>query len=347
MKIIQILPALEEGGVERHVLWLSEELASRGHALCVVSSGGRLVNALPGGVVHRTLPVEAKNPATALRSALKIASLIKREGWNLLHAHSRVPAWIALAASSLAKCPYVVSAHGIFGNRKKIVYLPYRKASRVLCVSRTVKEDMGECFGENSEVVRNGLPAPGKMWGGPAKETEKRFLFIGRLTPLKGLQDVLEILPLLKGEWRLDVVGDGPLFPTLSRRGMELNLSGRLFFHGFRNDTDEWLSRCSCLLFPSYSEGMPLTLARAVQMGVPLFASNIPSVAEMADTRDGLLPPGNKEAWRKALQGFLDGKPFYSSFSARNIPSLGEMGDAVEKIYEEILLSKDRGNERS
>lgn len=329
--------------MERHVLWLSGELVSRGHEVCVVSSGGRLVSALPAQVEHWTLPVEAKNPLSALSSAFRIASRIQKEEWSLLHAHSRVPAWIALSASALAKCPYVVTAHGVFGNRHRIVYLPYRKASRVLCVSRAVKEEMACCFSENTVVVRNGLPPADKLWVEP-RGTEKRFLFIGRLTPLKGLQDIIEILPLLRGMWRLDVVGDGPLFSALSERRDVLKLTDRLFFHGFRDDTDEWLARSSCLLFPSYGEGMPLTLARAVQMGVPVLASNISPVEEMADSPVGLLPPGDNEAWRNALQSLLDGDPALSDFSSRNIPSLGDMGKAVEDIYGQILGKGKRGD---
>ncbi|GAB1427903.1 glycosyltransferase family 4 protein [Aminivibrio sp.] len=343
MKIIQILPALEEGGVERHVLWLSGELVSRGHEVCVVSSGGRLVSALPAQVEHWTLPVEAKNPFSALSSAFRIASRVQKEGWAILHAHSRVPAWIALVASTLAKCPYMVTAHGIFGNRHRIVYLPYRRAARILCVSRAVQEEMACCFSENTAVVRNGLPPADKYWA-ETGGTEKKFLFIGRLTPLKGLQDIIEILPLLQGSWRLDVVGDGPLFSAFSARSEELKLTDRLFFHGFRDDTDEWLAGCSCLLFPSYSEGMPLTLARAVQMGVPVLASHIPPVEEMAESPVGLLPPGDREAWRNALQSLLDGHVVLPDFSSRKIPSLEEMGDKIEDIYGQILAKIKRGD---
>ena len=79
MKIIHILPELEEGGVERHVLWLTEELSSRGHEVAVMSSGGKMVSRLAPGVKHLALPVDVKNPLTAFFCARKIAYLAARE----------------------------------------------------------------------------------------------------------------------------------------------------------------------------------------------------------------------------------------------------------------------------
>ena len=65
MNIIHILPEMDEGGVERHVLWLANELAALGHTVTVVSAGGKLEAQLKGvKIVH--LPVHRKNPQTAL-----------------------------------------------------------------------------------------------------------------------------------------------------------------------------------------------------------------------------------------------------------------------------------------
>ena len=335
MKIIHILPELEEGGVERHVLWLTEELSSRGHEVAVMSSGGKMVSRLAPGVKHLALPVDVKNPLTAFFCARRIAYLAAREKVQLLHAHSRVPAWIARWAGGMAKIPYVVTAHVVFGNKTPWIYSPYRKAGKVICVSSAVEEGMTACFSGNTKVILNGMPETDFLWKGPA-DGITRFLFIGRLSPVKGIQDIVEILPLLQGGWTLDVVGDGPLFDTLSARIKELGLNERVFLHGFRDDTDRWLSECSCLLFPSYTEGMPLTLARAVQMGVPVLASSIPPVVEMAEAEEGLLPPGDKGLWRGALQSVLEGNIDYPRFSSEKIPTVKKMTDEVESVYAEV-----------
>ena len=107
MKIIHILPELEIGGVERHVIDLANELVKRGHEVMVISAGGRMERQLDAKVLVRHLPVHKKNPLTGLYSAVKIARWVRREGWQILHAHSRVPAWIANWASPLARVPWL------------------------------------------------------------------------------------------------------------------------------------------------------------------------------------------------------------------------------------------------
>jgi len=111
LKIAQILPEFHEGGVERHVLWLSNALAELGHEVTVISAGGKLEEKINPGVVCWRLPVHRKNPFTGFYSASRIAYRAKREGWDILHAHSRVPAWIAWWVSLMAGIPWVLTAH--------------------------------------------------------------------------------------------------------------------------------------------------------------------------------------------------------------------------------------------
>lgn len=335
MKVFHILPELEEGGVERHVLWLTEEQSSRGWGVTVISAGGKMVSALTPKVSHVKLPVNIKNPLTAWYCARRVAGIARKQKVDLIHAHSRVPAWIAMSAAKKAEIPYVVTAHVVFGNKSPWIYHPYRKAAKVVCVSEAVEKGMVSCFSGNTKVILNGMPEVKLKWSGPDGSSAK-LLFIGRLSPVKGIQDVLEILPSLQGDWTLDIVGDGQLYDFLESRIKELALGDRVFLHGFRDDTDDWLASCSCLLFPSYTEGMPLTLARAVQMGVPVLASHIPPVVEMAASEDNLLPPGKKEVWKEAIQAFLNNRFEMPRFSLQKIPTIKGMTDRVEEVYQGI-----------
>ena len=146
---------------------------------------------------------------------------------------------------------------------------------------RQVKDHLTPYLPENSFVIYNGLLPMRTTWQGKLDDNPFKFLFIGRLTPKKGLQVVLKALAAAKGDWILDVLGDGPLRKELESLTNELGLSDKVRFWGFREDTDDWLARCSCLLFPSFEEGMSMTLIRAVKMGVPVLASSIPSVKEL------------------------------------------------------------------
>jgi len=337
MKIIEILPELDIGGVERHVIDLSNELARRGHEVLVVSAGGQMQGQLSAKVEHRILPVHKKNPFTGWFCAKKISEWIKRENWQILHAHSRVPAWIAMWTSGMSDVPYLVTAHVDFGNKSRWIYRPYRQASKTICVSRAVCDAMAVVFSDNTEVVLNGLDAPEVSWSGPGGPTVK-FLFVGRLSEVKGLQDALRAMPQ-EGDWSLNVLGDGPMMGELKKITEEHRISEKVAFHGYVDGktVDRYMADSSCLLFPSYTEGMPLTLARAIQIGVPVIASNIEPVAEMAGARTGLLAPGDVEAWRGAIADFIVGQAPRTKFDPERVPTLEKMADRVEMIYREIL----------
>ncbi|MGW8287266.1 MAG: glycosyltransferase family 4 protein, partial [Desulfobulbales bacterium] len=295
MKILHILPELEEGGVERHVLMLSEKQHESGHEVYVVSAGGKMVSLFADGIRQIHLPVHKKNPVTGIYCAIRLAPIIKQNGIDIIHAHSRVPAWIAMFASRFSGRPFIVTAHAYFSTQVRLIYLPYRRAERVICVSRAVKESMKNCFADNTVVIPNGLPPATTAWQGSDK-TEMRFLFVGRLTRLKGLQDIIKVLPEVKGNWRLDILGDGPLRAELEAAVMSKGLKDQVLFHGFHNDPDTWMEKSDCLLFPSYIEGMPLTLARAIQIGLPVLATDIEPVCEMALKKEGLIHAGDLNA---------------------------------------------------
>ena len=126
LKVMQILPEFHEGGVERHVLWLSNEMAEKGHEVLLVTKGGKLESHLDEKVKVWHLPVHAKNPVTAFFCAMSIATRAKKEGWDILHAHSRVPFWIAWWASCKGDVPWVATLHATFKHSR--VLLPLKKA---------------------------------------------------------------------------------------------------------------------------------------------------------------------------------------------------------------------------
>jgi len=338
MKIIEILPELDIGGVERHVIDLSNELTRRGHKILVVSAGGQMQKQLSTSVEHRCLPVHKKNPFTGYFCARKISKWVKNDGWQIIHAHSRVPAWIAMWVSSMANIPFIVTAHADFSTKTHWIYQPYRKAAVAICVSEAVREGMKDCFCDNTKVITNGLDVP-MVRRMKRTEPTARFLFVGRLSRIKGIQDVLAAMPQ-DIDWAFDIVGDGPMADELKELAQELNISNKVNFHGFSDKTDEYMAQSSCLLFPSHEEGFGLVLARAAQIGLPFIASNIASVATMTGTTNGLLQPGDVNMWHDAIVDFIKTRHAKASIPLENIPTLAKMVDHIEKIYSGMIKSK-------
>ncbi|MFP4482251.1 MAG: glycosyltransferase family 4 protein [Thermovirgaceae bacterium] len=340
MKIIQILPGLEEGGVERHVLWLSNELASRGHEILVVSSGGKLEGQFEPSVKHWRLPVHVKNPVTGAWCAARIAWRVKREKWDVLHAHSRVPIWITWWSSAMSKAPWVSTAHALYTLNAALN--PLRRAEVVICVSQAVRDHLKGWLPPRNMVIYNGLPQAYESWDPGPRDGMVRFLFLGRLVPKKGLQVVLKALGEIREKnWRLDVVGDGSFRPELEALARELKIAKRVAFHGFRDDTGKWMKECDCFLFPSLEEGMGLTLMQAIHIGVPILASDIPAARELAagEAAD-LISPGDVKAWRRRLKEVIRDEGKFSYFDGSKIGTVADRTDEIEKVYAEAAAAR-------
>lgn len=330
MKILHIVPEFQEGGVERYVVQLSHEQVKAGHDVILATSGGKLESLLPENVQVIHLPVQRKNLLTGLYSAHKLAGL---QGLSIIHAHSRVPAWIAWRISSLKKIPWLMTAHAPYSLNAGLT--PLQHADGVICVSEAVEHELTKYLPKNSITIPNGIRKPKFTWDKKYFPERKKFLYVGYLSKRKGLIVAIEALGRLKNyEWTLDVLGDGTHREELESLVKELGISDRVKFYGFRDDAEEFMSRSSCLLFPSYQEGLPLTVNEALAVGLPVLASDIEPLRPLA--LGALIPAGDVSAWTEAIKSVLEGKPA-SPLSVKKLITFEETAKRTENFYREIL----------
>ena len=152
MKILQILPSLQMGGVERGTIEMARALQDAGIANAVASQGGPLVAALEKlGVPHYTLPLKSKNPFRIRANARALAELAQKECFTLLHARSRAPAWSTHWASQACGIPWMATFHGVYGTEPKLLKIPYNrimlKGRRTICVSDFVRRHVLATYG--------------------------------------------------------------------------------------------------------------------------------------------------------------------------------------------------------
>ena len=331
MRILHIVPEFEEGGVERYVIQLSKEQLAHGHRVFLATAGGKLESLLPREVTVIHLPVQRKNPVTGIYCMFYLA--LKRKQWDIVHAHSRVPAWIAWWTAALTDMPWIMTAHAVYSLNAGIA--PLKHANGVICISDAVKQHLAGYLPARTVIVPNGVQKPTCFWEGNGFPDHPRFLFVGRLTRLKGLDTALRALGQLKDrEWTLDVIGDGPQRAEWEALTAELGLKERVIFHGFRDDVERWMVSSGCLLFPSYREGMGLVVLQALNVGLPVLASDLEPLRPLAS--GPLVPPGDAEAWRKAIERVLNGETA-SPLSAERLTTFEETVRRTEAFYREVL----------
>lgn len=119
MRVLQILPGLNDGGVERSAVELARHLSTDGVENWVVSGGGRLVDAVAAaGATHVTMPVGRKSPLAIWRNAGRLSALVDELGIDIIHARSRAPAWAGyLASRKGSRRPiFLTTFHGVYGH---------------------------------------------------------------------------------------------------------------------------------------------------------------------------------------------------------------------------------------
>ena len=334
MKILYVMPGFDEGGAEIHVLNLIREMSSRGHEITLISHGGRLEADLPPSAKIIHMPSHLKNPATIIYCAVKIAILSRKYHWDVIHAHSRVPAWISWLAARLSGVKWVVTAHALYSLNAGIV--PLKHSDGAIVISQAVYHHLAEYLPNNAEIIPNGIIPP-KIYHKDFTHNEMKFLIAGRLTRLKGADVALNALAKLTGyQWTLDIIGEGPERENLSALSKSLGISERVKFHGDKGkiDVEKFMAMSSCLLFPSKSEGQGLVVLEALSAGLPVIASDLEALRDFAD--GDLVAPGNVSEWRKAIEAFiLTGKS--SALNAENIMTVSEMAAKIEKYYQKVL----------
>ena len=142
--VLQVLPELVTGGVERGAVDVAVALAAAGWTSIVVSRGGPLVREIErGGGQHIALPVHSKNPFVIRRNIGALAALIRAHDVDIVHARSRAPAWSAYYAARRAGAHFITTYHGIYNatNALKRAYNSVMtRGERVIAISDYVRE---------------------------------------------------------------------------------------------------------------------------------------------------------------------------------------------------------------
>lgn len=157
--IIQVLPALNQGGVERGTIEIAEALQKAGIPNYVVSSGGKMVQELQKlGVEHITLPVHSKNPIRMWLNSRKLAKIFKDKNAAVVHVRSRAPAWSVKWASKISGIPYIATFHGRYGTSPKFFKKPYNRVmiqgKTVIAVSAFIKQHLMNEYGVPDQKIR-------------------------------------------------------------------------------------------------------------------------------------------------------------------------------------------------
>lgn len=322
--MLQVLPALISGGVERGTLEIAEALVAEGWRALVASAGGPLVGPLERlGARHLALPLGRKSPLGIWRNAAALARVVRAEKVDILHARSRAPAWAALLAARRTGARLVTTYHGTYNEGlpgKRLYNSVMARGERVIAISGFIAEHIRARHGTDAarlRVIPRGVDerrfdpeavppervaALRRAWGVP--EGRPVVMLPGRLTRWKGQTVLIDAMTQLPGEAVALLVGEGSLRPALAARIDAVGLGDRVRLCGHAEDMPAALLLADLAVHASTDpEAFGRTVIEAQAMARPVIAADLGAPRETVE--EGVtgwrVPPGDPAALAAAI----------------------------------------------
>lgn len=341
LKILYFLQGLEFGGLEKMVCDLAKEVKKRGLdvKVCLFDKKGVFANELETNGISITLI--KRNQGIDFYYPFKLASFIKSQNIDVVHAHNSTAWFYSVFAAMLTKRPLVYTEHDrSFPSPFKIrmLHFLFSKRSKVVAVSNAIKEELRRFeWIKDVQVVFNGID---ENHFSPISKEEKikhrkdmgffkedvLLINVGRMDRLKNQSVLLKTLKRLPFQTKLLLVGDGENYQKLKDEAKVLRLENRVFFLGKRKDVNKLLRIADIFVFPSLSEGLPLAVIEAMASGLPIVASDVGGIPELVKEKVNgfLIKPMSLGSIERAIYNLI-----------HNSSLREKMGENSEKIFKE------------
>ena len=355
MRILQISSARSIGGGERHVIDLSNELATRGHESFLAGVPGSPLREHLSRIPADNIAEFPLRNALDVSSAIRIADFVRDNRIELINAHFAKDYPVAAAAARIAGVPFVVTRHVLFPmNRMHRVFL--RKVRYVIAPSNAVAGSLrtqGLFPPEKIVTIRYGIDVARF----PERERRSRATFcvgsIGNLDPVKGFDIFIRAAAIVARqtpEVRVKIVGedrsrDGRNEKELRDLIGELGLKKTVELAGWSDSVADVLSDFDIFVSASRSESFGFVIAEAMLTGVPVVASETEGAREIiSDPSLGrLVPMESPEKLAEAISGFFSENRNDLAQTARSHIvgnfSLVRMIDETESLYRQVISS--------
>ena len=243
---------------------------------------------------------------------------------QVVHCHWTICGLIGYLATRLRRRPVVLSVRGsdvhlfsdgLMGRFSKWIW---GSMDLIIAVSEDLAKQLEDRGVSRSKirVIYNGVSDEFRPQDTNASRRKLELpsspfivLFVGLLSPVKGVEILLTAMEMMPGEDLLCVlVGDGPLRSALERQSGEGGSDVRFAGQRPRDEIAHWLNAADVLVLPSFSEGRPNVVLEAMACAKPVVASRVGGVPELVE--DGvtgrLVSAGNSAELCEAIRGLMD-----------------------------------------
>jgi glycosyltransferase involved in cell wall biosynthesis len=336
--ILQVIPALENGGVEIEAIEIAKAIVAAGGRALIASRKGRLeAESHMSGIEFRHLPLDTKNPLQIYKNSALLQKLIIKENVDIVHVRSRAPAWSAYLATQSLGIPFVTTYHAAYSSQtifKTFYNSVMAKGDRIIAISQFIKDHLIRKYSKFSwfdpskiRLIPRGidytrfdpliisdesLQQLRNSWEVP--QSTRLLLLPGRISRTKGQDLLIKALALMK---HTDVMAIfvGSAFRhesyrnSLLRLASKLNLENRVKWVPPYENIPIAYQLADIIICPSLvPEGFGRLMAEAQAMQKPIIASDHGAARELIENgvTGWLTPPGDASALAKTLDHALD-----------------------------------------
>jgi len=344
IRLLHIINTLQNGGAELLLLQTLKGLNKKifSPAVCSVFGGNDLVPLFKNEHIP-VFDLGLKHRSEILIGVSRLRRILIRNRIDILHTHLFEASILGRVSAKLSgRTKIITTQHNMFENNQRLTCQVRKwmdkKTSRWNCahvaVSAAVKDDIKRnlCVPHAIEVIYNGvLPRTFDK-----SKVEMRlqirneigiphdaFVFsnVGRLHEEKGHEYLIRAFNALRKRYTyavLIIAGDGPNIEALKKLALDFNLLGKhLFFLGRVEDPYPILMSSDVFVIPSIYEGFGMAAIEAMQVGIPVIASDTGGLREiiMKDNNGQLVPPRDVQALTDAMQQLIENDELRSRYS--------------------------------
>ena len=367
--VLQVLPSLVTGGVERGTIEIAQAIAEADGVALVVSAGGPMVSSLERvGGRHLTLPLNTKSPLAIWHNAARLEALIKAENVTLVHARSRAPAWSAWLACQRTGTKFVTTYHGTYNENlpfKRLYNSVMARGEVVIAASkfiaslvhtrhgvpmeriRVIPRGVDPAIFDPSAVVVDRLVRLAAKWRIP--DGVPTITLPGRLTSWKGHSVLLDAIARLE---RKDVCcvlvgsdqGRAAYSNQLMKEAMTLGIGDRVRLVGQCDDMPAAMLLSDVVVHAStQAEAFGRVVIEAQAMARPVIAADLGGPVETVEhgVTGWRITPGDPEALAAALEVALamtlEERQTMGVRARASVPTVRGMQEATLDVYEAVL----------
>lgn len=229
--VLMLPMSLDIGGAETHVVCLAKSLKKRGWSVLVSSSGGRRVSDLEAaGIEHIEAPLDSRSPVKMAEAFKKISRILDTYPVSLIHAHARIPAFIADRLTGKRAIPLVTTYHGTFKSGP-FWNLFTRSGDHTFAVSDDIEEYIALKFGfdrRKISVIPNGIDTDSFVPGIKNDDEVPTVLYMSRLDGELGNVAVAAIRAVFSLDRafpgiKIFIGGDGEAFDEVQAESQRIN----------------------------------------------------------------------------------------------------------------------------